>query len=88
MKSCLLKALHGAQSYIYLKGRSTYYFHLGREVLKNDGGKMGQHWELKLALLVPGEHILIFYVCCFSFCIIEEIELLINNVSKNVNPTP
>ena len=41
--------------YKYLQGRSPYNFHPEREVLKNDGDKAGQHWELKLALLVTGE---------------------------------
>ena len=59
MKSCLLKSLHNEQSYISPQGRSKYCFQIEREVLKNDGVKAGQHWELKVVLLVPGEEILI-----------------------------
>ena len=60
MKSCLLIALYDEQSYKSLQGRSTSHFQLDREVFKNDGGKAGQHWELKLALLVPCEYIFVF----------------------------
>ena len=60
MKSCLLTDLHNEQNYKYLQGEIPYHFQLEREVLKNDGGKTGQHWKLKLAPLVSGEEILIF----------------------------
>ena len=43
MKSCILKALHDEHIYINKQGRSPYNFHLEMEVLKNDGGKAGQH---------------------------------------------
>ena len=69
MKSCLLTALYKDQSYKYLNGWSPSYFQIQREVLKNDGGKAGQHWELKLALLVSDKDIFVFtgYMC--SWCI-------------------
>ena len=75
MKSCLLIAFHNKHSYKSLQGRIPSHSHLEREVLKNDGGKVGQHWELKLALLVPGEYILIFNGFLCRCCIAEYLGL-------------
>ena len=41
---------------------------------KNDGGKAGQHWELKLALIVPSEENLILYGCMCICYIAEDFE--------------
>ena len=57
------------------------------EVLKNDGGKAGQHWELKLAIRVPGEDIFIFNGCLCSCCIAEDLGFLFNPFYKDI-PTP
>ena len=87
MKSCLLTFLSNEQSYKYLQWISPSRFQLYREVLKNYIGKAGQHWDLQLALLVPGEEIFIFNGCLYSCCIAEELELWHNSFSKNI-PTP
>ena len=46
--------VHNDQRYRSIQRRSPSNFHIDREVLKNDGGKAGKHWEMKLAFLVPG----------------------------------
>ena len=87
MKSCLLTHLHDEKNYKSLPGTGPSHFKLERELLKNYCGKSGQHWELKLALLVPGEYIFIFSFCLLICCIAEDFELLIKTLSKDI-PTP
>ena len=82
-----MTALYGEEIYKSLQGRSPYKFHLDREVLKNDGGKAGQHCELNLVLFVPGKDISIFNVCLCSCCISEDLEFWLNIFSNDV-PTP
>ena len=69
------------------KGKLPLIFSLRGRYWKNDGGKAGQHWELKLALLVPGEEIFTFNGCLRRCCIAEDLELRLNNFSKDI-PTP
>ena len=52
------------------KGKVPLVFSLRGRYLNNYGGKAGQHWGLKLALLVPGEDIFIFNGCMCSCCIV------------------
>ena len=86
-KSCPLTALNNKQSYKSLQGRSPSNFKLEREVLINDGGKLGQHWELKLLLFEPGEDIFIFHGCHCSCYIAEDLGFRLNHFSKDI-PTP
>ena len=58
--------LQDEQIYKSLQGISPSNFQLEREVLKSDDGKAGQHREMNLALLVPGEDILISNGCLCS----------------------
>ena len=88
MKSCLSTALNDEQSYKYPQGISLSCFQLGRELLKHDCVKTGQHWELNMALFVLGKQIFVFNGCCCSWWFAEFLELWLNTVSKNFNPTP
>ena len=84
MKSCPLTALYDYHRSKSLQWRSTSNFNLEREALKNDGGKSGQHWELKLVLHVPGDYIFIFNGCRCSCCIVEDLEFRLNPLSKDI----
>ena len=54
---------------------------------KNNGGKVGQHCELKLSLLVTGENIFVFNGFRCSCCIEEDLEFWISPLYEDI-PTP